>query len=112
VADESLLRHVFSNLLSNAVKYSAAGSPVEFKAKRVGKEAVFEIRDRGIGIPVEDQPRMFVAFQRAGNVGETQGTGLGLLIVKRCVALHGGSIGFESAPGEGTAFTVALPLFS
>lgn len=110
-ADEPLLRHIFSNLLSNAAKYSPEGSPVEFRVRRDGDIAEFVVRDRGIGIPADDQARIFEAFQRAGNVGEIPGSGLGLLITKRCVELHGGSIGFESAPGEGTAFTVRLPLF-
>ncbi|MES2477217.1 MAG: ATP-binding protein [Verrucomicrobiota bacterium] len=112
VADEGLLRHVFSNLLSNAAKYSEAGSPIDFTAARDGADAVFSVRDRGIGIPLEDQPRMFEAFQRAGNVGETPGTGLGLLIVKRCLELHGGTISFESIPRDGTTFTVRMPLFA
>ncbi len=111
-ADEPLLRHIFSNLLSNAAKYSPAGSPVEFTVVREGDHAVFTVRDRGIGIPPEDQPRIFEAFQRAGNVGGIAGSGLGLLIAKRCVDLHGGGIGFSSAAGEGTAFTVRLPVFA
>lgn len=79
-ADEPLLHHIFSNLLSNAAKYSPAGGPVDFTVKRDGEEAVFTVRGRGIGIPEEDQPRIFEAFQRAGNVGEIAGSGLGLLI--------------------------------
>lgn len=111
-ADESLLRHIFSNLLSNAAKYSADGSPVEFTVAREGGDAVFAVEDRGIGIPAEDQARMFEAFHRAGNVAEIPGSGLGLLITKRCVELHGGSVGFVSTPGKGTTFTVRLPLFA
>jgi signal transduction histidine kinase len=110
--DEGLLRHIFSNLLSNAVKYSPEGTDVEFRVARDGDDAKFTVRDRGIGIPEADCPRLFEAFHRAGNVGETPGTGLGLLIVKRCVELHRGSIGFESRVGEGTTFTVRLPLFA
>lgn len=111
-ADEPLLRHIFSNLLSNAAKYSPSGSPVEFRVRRDGDAAEFIVKDRGIGIPADDQLRMFEAFQRARNVGEIPGSGLGLLITKRCVELHGGSIGFVSNAGEGTAFTVRLPVFS
>jgi signal transduction histidine kinase len=110
-ADEPLLRHIFSNLLSNAAKYSPEGTPVDFHVKRENGEAVFTVTDRGIGIPADDQARMFEAFQRAGNVGEVAGSGLGLLITKRCVELHGGSIGFVSQAGAGTAFTVRLPVF-
>lgn len=109
--DESLLRHVFSNLLSNAVKYSPNNSEVEFTVRREGSDAIFSVRDRGIGIPEADRPRLFEAFHRASNVGQTQGTGLGLLIVRRCVELHRGTISFESQENQGTTFTVRLPLF-
>jgi signal transduction histidine kinase len=110
--DESLLRHIFSNLLSNAVKYSPAGSVVECIARREGNDAVFTVRDHGIGIPEEDRARLFEAFHRASNVGETPGTGLGLLIVKRCVELHRGTIDFDSRLREGTTFILRLPLFA
>lgn len=110
--DESLLRHIFSNLLSNAVKYSPADSTVEFTIRRDGDCALFRVRDRGIGIPAEDQIRLFEAFHRAGNVGERPGTGLGLLIVKRCVEMHRGTIQFTSRENEGTAFEVRIPLFA
>lgn len=109
-ADEALVRHIFSNLLSNAVKYSPEGAPVEFKVHRENGEAVFTVKDKGIGIPKADQARLFEAFHRASNVGEIAGTGLGLLLVKRCVDLHHGSIALESAEGKGTTFTVKLPV--
>ncbi len=110
-ADESLLRHIFGNLLSNAVKYSPQQERVDFLVEREGADAVCRITDRGRGIPAADQKRLFQAFQRGGNVGQIPGTGLGLLIVQRCVALHGGGIQFESAEGQGTTFIVRLPLF-
>lgn len=109
-ADESLLRHIFSNLLSNAVKYSPEGTAVEFTARRDGRTAIFTVRDRGIGIPEVDLPKLFQAFHRATNVGDAPGTGLGLVIVKRCAELHGGTIEVESKTGEGTRFTVRVPL--
>lgn len=107
-ADESLLRHIFTNLLSNAVKYSPARAPVHFHARREGNMAVFTVRDHGIGIPDKDLPHLFEAFQRASNVGEIPGTGLGLVISKRCAELHGGTIEVDSTPGEGTTFTVRI----
>lgn len=110
-ADESLIRHIFSNLLSNAVKYSSDASPVRFRIRRQGNQALFEVIDQGIGIPEEDHERLFEAFHRASNVGQISGTGLGLMIVKRCVDLHLGSIKFESARNKGTRFAVTLPLF-
>ncbi|HET7765615.1 MAG TPA: ATP-binding protein [Burkholderiales bacterium] len=108
--DERLLRHILNNLLSNAVKYSPQGSEVTFSLERREEKAAFEIQDRGIGIPPEDQPRMFESFHRASNVENRPGTGLGLAIVKKAVELHGGEISLKSAVGSGTRFTVVLPL--
>jgi PAS domain S-box-containing protein len=108
--DERLLRHILNNLLSNAVKYSPTGSEVTFSLERRDEQAAIEIQDRGIGIPPEDQPRMFESFQRASNVENRPGTGLGLAIVKKAVELHGGEISLQSAVGSGTRFTVVLPL--
>jgi len=110
-ADEGLLNHILTNLLSNALKFSAPGTPVEFVVSRHGSDARFLIRDRGCGIPVTDRARLFSAFYRGRNVGQTPGSGLGLVIVKRCVDLHEGTIQCESEEGKGTSFTVTLPLF-
>ncbi len=111
-ADEALLRHIFSNLITNAVKYSPEGSTVEFTARREGEDAVFKVVDHGIGIPETDREHLFEAFHRCSNVGEIPGTGLGLVIVKRCVDLHGGSLRIDSTVGQGTTITVRLPLFA
>src|SRR2546425_2981714 len=108
--DERLLRHILNNLLSNAVKYSPPGSEVTFSLARRGEQVAIEIQDRGIGIPLEDQPRMFESFHRASNVENRPGTGLGLAIVKKAVELHGGEISLTSAVGSGTRFTVMIPL--
>ena len=110
-ADESLLRHIFSNLIHNAVKYSPAGGTVNFTIHREGTDAVFRVIDHGIGIPEADQKHLFEAFQRGSNVGDIPGTGLGLVIVKRCVELHGGTLHVNSTVGQGTVLTVKLPLF-
>jgi PAS domain S-box-containing protein len=110
--DERLLRHILNNLLSNAVKYSPPGSEVTLSLARREEQVVIEIQDRGIGIPLEDQPRMFESFHRASNVENRPGTGLGLAIVKKSVELHGGEISLSSAVGSGTRFTVMLPLRS
>lgn len=109
--DEGLLRHIFSNLLSNAVKYSPPAAEVKFSARRNGTEVEFVVSDRGIGIDPADQKHLFVTFFRGRNVGMHPGTGLGLVIVQRCVTLHGGTMEFESMPGEGTRFTIRLDLF-
>lgn len=110
-ADERLLRHVFTNLLTNAVKYSEAGQPVEFEITGDGSDAVCVVRDRGIGIPDADREWLFSAFHRGQNVGERPGTGLGLVIVKRCADAHSGRIQVDTALGEGTTVTVRLPVF-
>jgi len=110
-ADERLLGHIFTNLLSNAVKYSEPRAVVHFTVERDGSQAVCVIRDRGIGISAEDQQQLFKAFHRGSNVGTRPGTGLGLLLVKRCAELHGGNVQLESAMGEGTTVTVRLPVF-
>ncbi|HAV60905.1 MAG TPA: hybrid sensor histidine kinase/response regulator, partial [Verrucomicrobiales bacterium] len=109
--DSRLLRHIFTNLLSNAVKYSEPGQRVDFTLARDGCEAVCVVRDHGIGIPEADRPWLFQAFHRGQNVHGRPGTGLGLVIVKRCVDLHGGSIQVDSVPGKGTTVTLRLPLF-
>jgi PAS domain S-box-containing protein len=111
MADESLLRHIFTNLINNAIKYSPIASPVEFRVEARDHLAVFTVSDRGIGIPAEDAHLLFQAFHRGRNVGDRPGTGLGMTVVKRCVELHGGRIAFESTEGRGTTLVVALPLF-
>jgi PAS domain S-box-containing protein len=110
--DERLLGHIFTNLLSNAVKYSEPDAMVDFTIERAGDHAVCVVRDRGIGIPQEDQQQLFKAFHRGSNVGSRPGTGLGLVLVKRCAELHGGEVAVESQPGKGTTVTVKIPLFS
>ena len=110
--DTGLLRPIVGNLLSNAVKYSPAGRKVAFRVRREDDDAVFEIEDQGIGIASADHAHLFTAFHRGANVGHVPGTGLGLAIVKRCVTVHGGTISFTSAPGQGTRFTVRLPMFA
>jgi PAS domain S-box-containing protein len=110
-ADEQLLGHIFTNLLSNAVKYSEPGTPVCFAVTRDGPDAVCIVRDLGIGIAEDDQLQLFKAFRRGSNVGSRPGTGLGLLLVKRCAELHGGKVVVKSKIGEGTAVIVRLPVF-
>jgi signal transduction histidine kinase len=109
--DEELLRHIISNLLSNAVKYSAEGSPIDFSARREGRNAIIQIIDRGVGIPADAMPQLFTAFFRGSNVSGRPGTGLGLSIVKKCVDLHGGEISLDSTEGVGTTVRLRLPLY-
>ncbi len=108
--DETLLRHILFNLLSNAIKYSPDGGEIQFNLSLEGQDIVFQISDQGIGIPIEDQKRLFEPFHRSVNVQDIQGTGLGLSIVKSSVEAHGGTVAFKSEPGKGTMFTVRLPV--
>jgi len=111
-ADERLLGHILTNLLSNAVKYSETAGTVSFTVGQHGTDAQCIISDQGIGISEEDQQRLFTAFHRGANVGSRSGTGLGLLLVKRCVDLHEGNLRIESQLGKGTTVTVNIPAFA
>jgi signal transduction histidine kinase len=110
-ADERLLEHIFTNLLTNAIKYSEPGCPVCLSIAREGQEAVCVFADRGIGIPEQDQQLLFTSFQRGRNVGARPGSGIGLVLVKRCLELHSGAIQIQSKVGQGTTVTVRLPLY-
>ncbi|HTN52872.1 MAG TPA: HAMP domain-containing sensor histidine kinase, partial [Anaeromyxobacter sp.] len=107
--DPGRLDQVLVNLLSNALKYGRGG-PVELRVEGRGDRAVISVKDRGIGIAQEDQERIFGRFERAVSGRNYSGLGLGLWIVRRIVEAHGGTIGVSSAPGEGSTFTVELPL--
>jgi signal transduction histidine kinase len=107
--DERFLQQILTNLLSNAAKYSPEGTEICLELRREASHLVFRVSDQGIGIPQEDQARLFEPFHRAKNAGNTQGTGLGLAIVKRNVEALAGTIAFTSEPGAGTTFTVRLP---
>ena len=103
--DVSLMRSVLTNLLTNAVKYSNPGAKVTLEAE----DSRFVISDSGIGIPTTEQARLGEPFHRASNVGEVAGTGLGLTVVKRCIALCGGTLAISSEEGRGTQVVVTLP---
>jgi signal transduction histidine kinase len=107
--DEKLLSHILTNLLTNAIKYSPKGGIVNFNLFCLQEEAIFRIQDQGIGIPDQDQEALFTSFHRGSNVSDISGTGLGLLIVKQYVELHGGEITFASKEGVGTTFIVSIP---
>lgn len=110
--DTEMLRQILESLFSNAMKYSPNGSRVYFKLSCQASEVTFTVQDEGMGIPQEDQLRLFERFHRGKNVGAISGTGLGLAIVKHFVDLQGGAITVESQVGKGTTLTVKLPLSS
>ena len=107
--DIQLLRNILNNLLSNAIKYSPESSTVDCTLSYQRAMVEIQVRDRGIGIPAEEQVHLFERFFRASNSTGISGTGLGLSIVKRWLDLMDGQIRLSSSPGEGSTFTVTLP---
>jgi PAS domain S-box-containing protein len=109
-ADEKLLRNILINLITNAIKFSPDQKSVMLRVTNSPDYLKLEVKDKGIGITPEDQQNVFSAFHRGANVGAIQGTGLGLSIVKKAVDLLAGQIHLSSQAGEGTLFTITLPL--
>jgi signal transduction histidine kinase len=110
--DETLMRHVLVNLLTNAVKFSKPGDEVLLQASAKANEVLFQVQDRGIGIAEAEQTKVFEPFYRSRTVAHIPGTGLGLVIVKRCIERHGGTLEIESRTGHGSRFTVRVPTYS
>jgi two-component system sensor histidine kinase VicK len=110
--DAEKMELVIQNLLSNAIKYTPAGGRVTISLKGSIKEIEVSVTDTGIGIPEDQKKRVFTKFFRAANAirAETEGTGLGLFIVKNIIKAHQGKIWFESAEGKGTTFYFTLPV--
>ena len=112
--DEAALRRVFQNLIGNALKYGATAGWVGVTAGASAAGVEVTVADRGIGIAPAEQARVFEPFYRTSDVvaAQIQGAGLGLSLVKRIVEAHGGRVTVKSAPGQGSAFTVTLPVAS
>jgi len=110
--DADKIRIVFQNLIDNAVKYSEPGDTVTIKAMKVNTMIQILIQDTGIGIPAVEQEEIFQRFFRAENAVRkiTEGSGVGLYIVKKVVEDHNGRIWFESGENEGTTFHVSIPV--
>jgi PAS domain S-box-containing protein len=111
MADAAQLAQVFQNLLGNALKYRRPDVPPEIRitAERAGAFWRFAVQDNGIGIEAEYFDRIFVIFQRLHTREEYEGTGIGLAVVRKIVERHGGRVGVESIPGEGSTFSFTLP---
>ncbi|HLP41587.1 MAG TPA: ATP-binding protein, partial [Fibrobacteria bacterium] len=112
VLDSQKFKQILYNLLSNAIKFSHQGGTVAISAARdAGGVLCLEVADRGIGIRKEDMGRLFQEFQQldTGAARHFPGTGLGLVITKKLVELHRGSVGVESRPGEGSVFSAVFP---
>lgn len=107
--DENIFYHIINNLLSNAEKYTLTDDNPEVELNFYDNYYEILVRDKGIGIPEEEQKFIFNSFFRASNTTGINGTGLGLIIVKQFVELHKGTIEFESKLNEGTTFRITLP---
>ena len=116
--DPGKLRQVLYNLLSNAIKFTPEGGRVTLRARAESRHLVIQVEDTGIGIAEEDRDAIFEKFRQAKAPGqdenvltrEHQGTGLGLSIVRELTKLLGGNVHLESQPGQGSTFTVRIPL--
>ena len=110
--DRDLLVLAVYNLVENALKFTSGEDSVEVRASEDGQVIVIEVADSGAGIPMEDQPKIFEELYRGSNARSTEGSGLGLALVKRIIALHQGQIHVRSSQAEprGTVFTIRLPV--
>jgi len=109
--DVEKMKLAIQNILDNAVRYTPAGGLVTITLKRVKKEIETSIEDTGIGVPRDQQERVFTKFFRAANIMrmDTEGSGLGLFIAKNIIESHGGKIWFDSKEGKGTTFYFTIP---
>jgi signal transduction histidine kinase len=110
-ADEDLLSQVWINLIHNSIKFTPLGGKIRLDLHQSGSEIQFKISDSGIGIAAEDQKHIFERFYKADRSRERSqgGSGLGLSICQKIIAMHNGSINVQSNLGEGAIFTVSLP---
>ena len=110
--DKLKLHYVFSKLLHNAMSYTHEGGKIALHAMRDGKFVRFEVHDSGVGIPPDEQQRIFSKFFRASNANLMQpnASGVGLFVTKTLVESHGGAVGFSSVEGRGTVFHFTLPV--
>ena len=108
--DQRVIEIALQNLLSNALKYSASDAPVLLEINGATDGWVeFRVQDYGIGIPDADLPHILDSFYRGSNVGDVNGTGLGLALVKNCTDMHGGTLDIQSSIGRGTSIRMRLP---
>jgi len=111
-ADPIRMRQMLDNLIGNAVKYTSKDGEIRILIHTQEHQVIFEIKDTGPGIPLDEQSHIFEKFYRGSNVPvEPEGSGLGLAIVKSIVESHQGRVWVESAPGKGSTFTVVLPAY-
>ncbi|MGJ3240308.1 MAG: ATP-binding protein [Anaerolineae bacterium] len=109
VLDNHLLRFILSNIVENAVKYSPPQAPVYVNLTQENERLIYEIIDQGAGIQEDERSHIFKPFYRGSSAGNTPGTGMGLRIVRDCIAIYGGTVQFRS-DDNGTTFVVRLPI--
>lgn len=109
--DRRRVQRILDHLVGNAIRFTPPGGRITVSARREGNAAVFSVEDTGIGIPEEEQPRVFDKFYQVQDalIRTAQGSGLGLSICKRIVCMHGGDIWVDSAPGKGSCFSFRIP---
>ena len=112
VGDERKIKQILLNLLSNAVKFTPEGGRIGIEARQTEGSVQISVTDTGVGIVLEDQPKIFEEFRQVGGdyTQKKEGTGLGLTLAKKFVELHGGKIWVTSEPGKGSRFTFTLPI--
>ncbi|MDI6723024.1 MAG: ATP-binding protein [Methanobacterium sp.] len=112
IADPNQMVRVFQNLISNAIKFKKPHFPsrIHISARRENNEYVFSVEDNGIGMETEYTDKIFEVFKRLHPIGEYEGTGIGLAIVKRIIESHGGQIWVESELEKGSIFYFTLPV--
>jgi signal transduction histidine kinase len=108
MGDERRLKQALFNLISNALKFTPGGGNITLSAHREGNEVALSVADTGVGVPREDQARIFEKFERGNPQARQSGPGLGLSLVKSFIELHGGRIELSSTPGSGTTITCYL----
>jgi signal transduction histidine kinase len=107
--DRARVRQVFANLLDNAIKYTPAGGQVTISVRAESGQAIVAFRDNGIGIPADEQEKIWTRLYRGDKSRSQRGLGLGLSLVKAVVEAHGGEVKVSSKVNEGSEFTVRLP---
>lgn len=110
IGDKAMIKIAIANLIDNAEKYTKADGRIALRLAHYGEHVVIQVSDNGIGIPEAELPRIFDKYYRAPGAKGIAGAGLGLNLVKRIIELHGGKIEAASAPGQGSTFTIRLPV--
>ena len=110
LVDPVRMRQVFANLLDNAIKYTPEGGSVDLSCNEANGRVIIRVRDTGIGIPAEEQPRIWERLYRGDKSRSQRGLGLGLSLVKAFVEAHNGHVSVQSAPGDGSEFIVSIPI--